>query len=217
MKKPNILAHRGYWKAPSEKNTFKALRLALERGYGIETDVRDLGNKLVISHDPPDSNDIIIFDDFVATVLETKSIGRIALNIKSDGLNEKIQRTLATVCDDISNFFAFDMSVPDTLLYKTNRFPFYTRVSEYEMEISSIPCASGVWVDNFSGSFNQIEYSQKILETGKRVAFVSPELHGRDHSLMWAQILKFQLHRHTNFELCTDYPDAAYKYFSEEK
>ena len=40
----------------------------------------------------------------------------------------------------------------------------------------------GVWVDNFGGDFNQIEISLKFIKQ-KRVAFVSPELHGRDHCL----------------------------------
>ena len=154
MKKTNILAHRGYWEHISEKNTYTALRSALKRGYGIETDVRDLGGKLVISHDPPLSNDLVTFDDFISAVLETKSIGRIALNIKADGLNEKIHRRLEEKLDDISKFFAFDMSLPDTLLYKKNSFPFYIRVSEYETCLYLVPDAIGVWVDNFTGSLS---------------------------------------------------------------
>ena len=36
-----ILAHRGYWKKLSERNTEEALKKAFEKGYGIESDIRD--------------------------------------------------------------------------------------------------------------------------------------------------------------------------------
>ena len=217
MKKSNILAHRGYWKNTSEKNTYNALRLALEKSYGIETDVRDFAGKLVISHDPPSSNDLVTFDDFLKAILETKSSGRIALNIKADGLNEKIHKRLEEKFDDISKFFAFDMSLPDTLLYRKSSTPFYTRVSEYETDLYLFPDAIGVWVDDFTGNFDQLTYTQKILEMGKRVAFVSPELHGRRHQKTWDALKTSGVHKNNNFELCTDYPDAAHDFFSEER
>ena len=47
-----ILAHRGRWRSPSEKNSEGAFRAALSAGYGIETDIRDFDGRLVISHDP---------------------------------------------------------------------------------------------------------------------------------------------------------------------
>jgi glycerophosphoryl diester phosphodiesterase len=36
----------------SEQNTEAAFRRALENGFGIETDFRDCGGSLVVSHDP---------------------------------------------------------------------------------------------------------------------------------------------------------------------
>ena len=51
MEKSCIIAHRGLWKKPSEKNSKLALFKALENGFSIETDIRydkDIG--LVISH-----------------------------------------------------------------------------------------------------------------------------------------------------------------------
>ena len=86
MKKSNILAHRGYWRDPKNRNALSALRAALEAGFGIETDIRDALGELVISHDPPRSKDAVKFECFLDLVLATKSAGRIALNIKADGL-----------------------------------------------------------------------------------------------------------------------------------
>ena len=45
-----ILAHRGYWNENIERNSPKALRMALEMGYGFESDVRDCAERMVISH-----------------------------------------------------------------------------------------------------------------------------------------------------------------------
>lgn len=33
-----IIAHRGFWKTESEKNTMKAIQRAIDSGYGFETD-----------------------------------------------------------------------------------------------------------------------------------------------------------------------------------
>ena len=49
-----ILSHRGYWKEEKEKNTIDAVRKAFDHGFGIESDIRDLDGKLVISHNPAD-------------------------------------------------------------------------------------------------------------------------------------------------------------------
>jgi len=45
-----ILAHRGYWNSSIGKNSPEALKTALAKGYGFESDVRDYMGKLVISH-----------------------------------------------------------------------------------------------------------------------------------------------------------------------
>ena len=48
-----ILAHRGCWDTKMVKgNTLEAFKLAWNLGYGIETDVRDVGGEVVIEHDP---------------------------------------------------------------------------------------------------------------------------------------------------------------------
>ena len=45
-----ILAHRGLWTQTEEKNTVSAIKYAFQSGFGIETDLRDFQEKLVISH-----------------------------------------------------------------------------------------------------------------------------------------------------------------------
>ena len=54
----NILAHRGCWGQSVKRNSFEALKRALEEGFGIETDFRDCNGVIVISHDPPEGDEI---------------------------------------------------------------------------------------------------------------------------------------------------------------
>ena len=53
MKRFNILAHRGIFFNKNIENSEEALCTALSNRFGIETDLRDFGGKIVISHDPP--------------------------------------------------------------------------------------------------------------------------------------------------------------------
>ncbi|EHZ0305119.1 hypothetical protein K4888_001154 [Campylobacter upsaliensis] len=46
-----ILAHRGFWREKKEQNSLASLAKAFEMGFGIETDLRDGGGNLLLSHD----------------------------------------------------------------------------------------------------------------------------------------------------------------------
>ncbi len=59
-----ILAHRGIWNKKLKKNSLDALTLALDMGFGIETDIRDRNGVLVISHDMANETDILLDDLF---------------------------------------------------------------------------------------------------------------------------------------------------------
>ena len=83
----NILAHRGLWNVISEKNSFKSLRLSLDKNFGLETDLRDFAGSLVVSHDPVINGDnILLFEDLLKIYNESKSKATLALNIKADGI-----------------------------------------------------------------------------------------------------------------------------------
>ena len=53
MVEMELLAHRGLWQEPAEKNSRIAFERAFQAGFGVETDLRDHGGTVVISHDPP--------------------------------------------------------------------------------------------------------------------------------------------------------------------
>lgn len=195
---------------PVEKNSAVALERALLSGFGIETDLRDINGKLVISHDPPkSSDDLIDATCFFNLVRSSGAAGRLALNVKSDGLQKLVVDALDAAFIPKQQVFAFDMSVPDALVYAASEFPIYTRISEYEKEPAFLNLADGVWVDNFTGDFPQISRAAKLLAQGTRVTIVSPELHCRNHQPLWNELLAARLHESSLFELCTDLPMEA--------
>ncbi|MBY6218101.1 hypothetical protein [Qipengyuania aquimaris] len=205
------MAHRGLWTDPSDKNSRDSLVAALDLGFGVETDFRDSNGLLWICHDPVTPGDgAIPAARFFEDCAGANSNGRLALNIKADGLQRMICDAIEAASVPVDRLFAFDMSVPDALGYIRCGLPVYTRASEYESDRSQDDATQGVWVDNFTGDYPQVEKALELLECGQRVAIVSPELHGRPHKALWQQILESGLHMRPGFELCTDFPKEAH-------
>lgn len=213
MKAGNIIAHRGWWTSPAEKNTREAFDHAVTAGYGIETDVRDLDGELVISHDPA-RRGAMLFGEFLRSYGPAFVAARLALNVKAGGLQTMLAEAAANTPLD-AQIFVFDMSVPDALGYRGSRFELHTRVSEYEREPSFIDDAAGVWVDAFSGTFDQIGAASLWVERGLKVTVVSPELHRRPHGEFWDRVAEAGLHHSPLFSICTDFPDQALERFGD--
>jgi len=214
MLKENILAHRGMWKSSSQKNTKDAIFSALKSGFGIETDLRDNNGEIVISHDmhigPVEFNLENLFEFYSYNFCN----GVLALNIKSDGLQKHIQKSIDKYSINTNKIFVFDMSIPDLLGYKNFNIPFYSRISEYEKDPTMLESCSGLWIDNFNGNFNQVNQCSKYInQTNKKVCLVSPELHDRDYDYVWQKIVKKELYKSNNFLICTDKPYDALNYF----
>jgi glycerophosphoryl diester phosphodiesterase len=207
----SVLAHRGYWLAASERNSLAAFRRAFESGYGAEIDVRDLDGELVVSHDPP-LRGALTLADVVSALISSGSPGVLAVNIKADGLQERLGKALTGL--DRAQWFAFDMSVPDALGYVRAGLPTFTRHSDVEPEPVLLRDAAGVWLDDFGGGWLGEEQVAAHLAADKRVAVVSPELHGRDHHAAWAQWRSWQVWAHPGVSLCTDHPLQAQEVFT---
>lgn len=212
MKKSNILAHRGLWKTPSEKNSKLALFKALNYGFGIETDIRydkDIG--LVVSHDILNNSfKYLAFEELLIEYKKQKINAKLAINIKSDGLHEKLKQMLENY--NISEYFIFDMSIPDLisgLKYKLNQ---YIRFSNYEDPFPYAAFTNGVWIDSFN---SKIPNESEILNLYKKwssLVFVSPELHGRSYLQYWNFIKSFFKKSKIDIMLCTDLPEEAYDF-----
>lgn len=198
----------------SEKNTQVALRRALDEGFGIETDLRDFDGRVIISHDPPLASPLpTSLQWLLKQIVSVSSACRIGLNIKSDGLSAMIESELKAAEIDSNQFFVFDMSVPDSLSYLKGALPIYSRISDYEPVPTFPDKSKGVWIDNFSGSFQQVKCAKDFINQGVRVAIVSPELHHRNRENVWNEIQTAELHLSPLFELCTDFPVEAAKRF----
>lgn len=208
-----IIAHRGFWLDPSEKNSISAFKRALSNGFGIETDIRDYCGDLVVSHDIPNSGSLK-FSDFLALAKNYQN-QVLALNIKADGLQGKL---IETDILDYKHFF-FDMSVPDALAYQRENLNYYTRYSELETLPSLYETAGGIWFDQFYSSELNVDLVNKFLMDSKIITLVSPELHSFEYIQYWKQ-LKLFLNENSRFidkvSLCTDYPLQAKEYFSGE-
>jgi len=203
-----IITHRGWWTTPEEKNTRVAFRRALEANYGIETDLRDMGGEIVVSHDMPIGANIMLFAEFLQLYAEIGNPTLLALNIKADGLSHSIKSLLSRF--GVTNAFVFDMAVPDALSYTAADFMTYTRHSEYEPLPSFYELADGVWMDAFMSDWIVVESIVSHLDAGKQVALVSPELHRRPHGDAWSD---WKVLNHSHVSLCTDFPDKAEAFF----
>lgn len=203
-----IISHRGFWLDPSEKNTWTAFARTVESGFGTETDVRDLLGKLVIAHDPADNTALPwskLVDLFSAQGLP------LAVNVKADGLAHLVGDAFSG--HDI-DWFAFDMSGPETVRYAKAGLPFFTRHSDIESVPIMYDEAQGVWLDAFEDhGWITPEVITEHLDNGKRVCLVSPELHGRDPFEFWTMLKTFGALPDAVM-LCTDLPIHARDHFA---
>ena len=200
-----ILSHRGFWRAPEEKNAPVAFRRTLGEGFGTETDVRDQHGALVVAHDPPGPQAMPWAE--VVAMFEGTGLP-LAVNVKADGLAPLLKRAFAGTTID---WFAFDMSGPETVRFAREDLPFFTRHSDIEPEPVLYAAAQGVWLDAFDSDWFGPEEVSRHVALGKRVCIVSPDLHGRPHLDQWRRL--GSLIGAPGVMLCTDHPDQAKEFF----
>jgi len=193
-----------------EKNTLRAFERCFKLGLGTETDIRDYCGELVISHDIANRDNISVrnclelYNNFNCT-------GTLALNIKADGLQEKLKELLNEY--SIKNYFVFDMSIPDTIGYINSEIPFFSRQSEFEPIPSFYEECTGIWLDAFEGNWYGAGLIHNHLKKGKQVAIVSPDLHKHDPLPFWEYLRKEKIHHIEDVIICTDLPEDAQAFF----
>jgi hypothetical protein len=207
-----ILAHRGMWVEKDQRNTMQALIKGLDAGYGIETDVRDLNGRLVISHDMP-GIDSAPLDDLLRYYSDGQFSSTLALNIKADGLQNKLHQLLQDY--QIRQYFVFDMSIPDTLGYISREMKTFIRRSEVEYHPELTKRAQGVWLDELIEPWIDAETIVQELNRTQAVCIVSGELHGRAHRFQWDQIRRVidLMSQSDKLMICTDFPEEAERHF----
>jgi hypothetical protein len=206
-----VLSHRGYWKESQEKNLPIAFERSFSLGFGTETDIRDYQSELVISHDIA-NGDCISLKEMFEIYNKYDNTLPLALNVKADGLQLKLKEHLEEY--NISNYFVFDMSVPDGLGYLKHNINLFTRESEYEREPSFYNEACGIWLDEFHGHWITHEVIETYIKNNKQICIVSPDLHKRDYEKEWHHYKEIEKELgFDNLMICTDYPQIAKKFF----
>lgn len=212
----NLLSHRGWWEKSAEKNSETAFYRAFQAGFGIETDVRESLGQLVVSHDPPMGDEMEL--DLLLELHQKINPGvTLALNIKADGLQSLLGELLKRF--GVTNYFVFDMSLPETVRYQRAGMPYYSRVSDLEPEPLLLAGASGIWVDGFERDWEDFGRLSQLVLNGRRMALVSPELHGRAPEGFWESCREWWRglppQSKARVQLCTDLPDKARDFFYE--
>lgn len=166
-----IIAHR--------INTLNELK-SIPHEYGVEIDLRDSGDRLILQHDPfVDGED---FEPYLAKYQH----GTMILNIKSERIEHRVLELLKQY--GIKKYFFLDSSFPMiNLLSSQNEHNIALRFSELEA-IDTIVNMQGrcqwVWVD----CFTKLPITKKIEEQfrtlGYKLCLVSPELQGRQDDLL---------------------------------
>lgn len=208
-----IISHRGHWSVPEEQNKLPALQKAITLGFGLEMDLRDYAEDLVISHNMARDTTLAL-DQFLQWYHDFGGHHPpLALNIKADGLCLLLKEALGLY--QVENYFVFDMSIPDAILYLNLGLNVFTRQSEYEETPNLYKNSKGVWLDEFEHHWITDEILIEHLENDKQVCIVSPELHGRSFKMEWQQYRKFERrHGRDRLMICTDHPVKAEEFFN---
>jgi len=159
-------------------NTIKEL-LKVPKKYGVEIDLRDYGDKIILQHDPFKKGEN--FEEY----LKYYNHGTMILNIKSEGIEYKVLKLLQKF--NINNYFFLDSSFPmiNSLCLKREK-NIALRFSEFE-GIDTICSMTGeidwVWVVCFTKLSLSVENYKLLKSLNYKLCLVSPELQKQDHKL----------------------------------
>lgn len=203
-----ILSHRGLWNNIDEKNKKNSFIKSFDLGIGTETDLRDSLGKIVISHDMPKGNEIT-FEELLE-IMDGRNLP-LALNIKADGLADKIKLLLEKY--NHTNYFTFDMSIPDMVYQLKKNIKVFTGLSDILKEPVLLDDCLGIWLDCFNSDWYDSSLIDSYIEKDKVVCIVSSDLHNRETEYQWNIINNSKYINSDKLMICTDKPQEAIKYF----
>ena len=199
-------------------NSIKDLKLT-DSKYGIEIDIRNHGQELIVVHDPFLDQEINL-----ESWLKHFKHKFLIVNVKEEGLEPKIFNLLSKF--NIMNYFILDESIPYILKYSRMGISnFAIRVSEFEVCETALNISQNlntlnlnvewVWADSFSGHPLKTETIRSLKDSGFKICQVSPELHHVDNPDSWEKLINnFQSEMNFNDDyaympemICTKRPD----------
>lgn len=186
----NILAHRANHNGRNvlTENSLVATELCLQRGWGIETDIRRTKDgTFYISHDPLDDCEEKYADPYLS-LFQMYPASIIALNIKELGYERELIGYLVAN-NVVQQTFLFDMELIEPCAGETAKrirsfnpqIRLAARVSDRSESIEralAIDVAEVIWLDEFDHLWLTERDIQKLKLAGKTVYAISPEMHG---------------------------------------
>lgn len=144
--------------------------------YGVELDLRNAGDRLVLQHDPFVTGQVTDFEEY----LQHFRHGTMILNIKSERIEPRVLELLTQY--EINDYFFLDSSFPMIRqLVKHGERRIAVRFSEYEPIEAALALAGQidwVWVDCFTRMPLTPDAYRRLTQHFK-LCIVSPELQGR--------------------------------------
>ena len=163
----NFIAHR--------VNTIKEL-LNTPTEYGVEIDLRDYQDKIILQHDP--FKDGEYFEEY----LKNYNHGTMILNIKSEGIEPAVLKLIKKY--NVRDYFFLDCSFPMiNFLSSKGEKNIALRFSEFE-GLDTIRLMSQkvdwVWIDCFSKLPITLENYKILKNLNYKLCLVSPELQNQE-------------------------------------
>lgn len=205
-----ILSHRGFWHHKDERNERVAFERSFDLGLGTETDLRDHNGEIVIAHDMPTGAPMTLAE--LLRIMDGRNL-TLALNIKADGLSARVKDILHAF--NHTNYFVFDMSVPDLVRQLKDGMTAFTGLSDIQPHPVLADQCQGIWLDCFHSDWYGPEVIDGLLDQGKRVCVVSADLHQRPTQTQWDIIKTVKNVASPDLLLCTDKPLEAQAHFGE--
>ena len=216
---PHILAHRGNLDGPqpATENTTRQLRAAIAARFDVEFDIQFAcdRSRLVLAHDEVPWSGARCVETFFDRV----QLGELhALNIKHlftlpaivAGLHARrllhafVLFDFELLTDDLRACRFLMDSLRDQGCQVAWRLS--EREPHFDRYLKS-PRVGWIWLDEFTRPWATERHFRALAEAGKRVLYVSPELHGRrDIAALerrWEQVADWGVRG-----ICTDYPRA---------
>lgn len=190
-----IISHR--------RNTLSEL-LATDPKYGVEVDIRSVGDRLIIHHDPCSTGES--FDEWINVYRH----GTLILNVKEEGLESRLIALMQL--NGITDYFFLDQSFPFLVKWsKAGEHRCAVRVSEFESIETALTLADKVdwvWVDCFTRFPLSEQDARRLNDAGFKLCIVSPELQGRDANVEIPQMASLLNERNITADaVCTKRPD----------
>jgi len=140
--------------------------------FGLEIDIHNYNNKLVLAHDHPNEQSIKL-EDFITHIPKNSLL---AINIKNEEVEAELKIILSR--SKTTNYFTFDWPVTSLHNAINHDLNCAFRLSEYEKDI--VPNCPWVWLDSFNGIWYDADFLISLKKSGIKLAIVSPELHNRE-------------------------------------